>query len=89
MPHMSAPVIGKLCALVVKRILDMEETLNSLTNFVLTIGLIAVASVLVGHVFVRKALLARGKSHSSSKLVGSSISVLLLLVLSFFFVIPR
>ncbi|WP_394224467.1 hypothetical protein [Alteromonas gracilis] len=67
----------------------MEETLNSLTNFVLTIGLIAVASVLVGHVFVRKALLARGKSHSSSKLVGSSISVLLLLVLSFFFVIPR
>ena len=67
----------------------MEETINSLTNLILTISLIAVASVLIGHVFVRKALLAKGKSHSSSKLIGSSVSVLLLLVLSFFFVIPR
>jgi len=67
----------------------MEETLNSLTNLVLTISLIAVVSVFVGHVFVRKTLLARGKSHSSSKIIGSSVSVLLLLVFSFFFVIPR
>jgi hypothetical protein len=89
MPYVPAPVIEKLCALVVKRILDMEETLNSLTNLVLTISLIAVVSVFVGHVFVRKALLARGKSHSSSKIIGSSLSVLLLLVFSFFFVIPR
>lgn len=67
----------------------MEETLNSLTNLVVTISLIAVASVFVGHVFIRKALLAKGKSHSSSKLIGSYVSVLLLLVLSFFFVVPR
>lgn len=67
----------------------MEETLDSITYLVSALGIIALASIIIGHIIVSKILVAKGMSASTSKLIGSGVSVLLIVGLSFFFVFPR
>ncbi|MFD3390526.1 hypothetical protein [Alteromonas macleodii] len=66
----------------------MEETLDSITYLVSVLGVIALVSIIIGHIIVSKILVAKGMSASKSKLVGSGVSALLIVALSFFFVVP-
>ena len=66
----------------------MEETLDSITYLVSVLGVIALVSIIIGHIILSKILVAKGMSASKSKLVGSGVSALLIVALSFFFVVP-